>query len=362
MERHRWKNCAIYVGSEAKLEAPLKLLLKSIEGKMFPLLEYLGLSASEGSQPEDVGLPKFDMPKLTHLRLDATLTDRSPRKLFANLTQLNILGAHSTPTVFLGMLAKASATLQVLAIACTTFRVDGNPASLAPNLEFTLPRLTHVTLRSISYGDGGGHRLSIPAIICRAAPSLLDLSLGSLVDSPSYLASKGIILPTVRILRCETPSPWTREGIFAFPGLEMLQADEDATEGLNRAMETDLEAGTGCTAWPGLKVLVLGDVKESVLIAFVEHRTRVKHPLRTLIMKDDPLSNFSAATLARLEELKVDVFKRSDGGVAFQINDDWDNVGSYWDSERDKPILVPWKNSTTFYDQFDTAYEVCQSI
>ncbi|KIP11840.1 hypothetical protein PHLGIDRAFT_124517 [Phlebiopsis gigantea 11061_1 CR5-6] len=348
-ERHRWKNCAVYLGHQRSLT----LLLQSIEGKAFPRLEYFGLSPRILPAITNKTLPDFNTPQLMHLRIDSLpgITG-SPLKVFTHLTQLNISGAYSGVGIFLKMLRQASATLQSLTVGRTTFS-SGDDLALPSELTLTLPQLTHLTLSGIAYDTETIPNMTV--VLCRAATFLCDLSLGESADTPDSLAFEGLFLPTVRKLKSEMLPPRTRESILAFPGLVTLQAPNNCTEILARAIELDTEVGTGCTAWPELKTVVVEDVEEAELVDFVEHRAHVQHPLRTLVMKDSSLSKLSAQTMTILQKLKLNVLRRSDASAALQIDDGW--TSAYWDPAYDKPILVPWENSTAFYDQFRATEE-----
>lgn len=350
-ERYRWKNCAIHVDHEQNLS----LLLKSLERKTFLQLEYLRIMVPEDADPMD-RLPDFKAPKLLHLRTDS-IPDISKEygKILVNLTQLTIFNTSPNMGLFLKMLRQAAPTLQTLSLVKITFYQDDDPTILPAQLTLTLPHLTHLTLAEISYNED--NQPNMCAFICRAATSLLHLSIGKWADTPDDLASGGLILPTVRSLKCEISPPTTREAVLAFPNLEMLQVPRRITETFTRAMSIDAEAHTGgCMVLPELKTLVLNKLKEEEFLAFAEHRARTQHPLRTLVLKDTAFSKLTASTTARLWELKLQVFSRS--GAPFQVDEDWNALRSSWDETYDKPIMVPWENSTAFYDQFEFVDEV----
>lgn len=75
-EKHRWKNCSIYLGhQESTLE-----IISSLRGSQLLLLEYLGISVGDEDYP-NVGL-RIEAPNLTDIRTEGwSLVVREPHTL-----------------------------------------------------------------------------------------------------------------------------------------------------------------------------------------------------------------------------------------------------------------------------------------
>ncbi|GJE96301.1 hypothetical protein PsYK624_124950 [Phanerochaete sordida] len=349
-EKHRWKNCAMYLFHED----PARALLPSLQGRTFPRLEYLGIACYSSSPfPDEIDdiVLTLDAPNLIELRAK-TLPSicAAPSKLFSRLTELNLCGVECSVGQLMSALNETTGTLERFTLSDAMFVRTSHTSFPSP---MTFTKLSYLRLDGVVDSDIDGvpvpNRITCP-LIYRAAVVLKTLAADP--NAVEDLSRANVRLPTVKQLhllkgdRKKLPVALLR----TIPNIELLSTRPfwDLSPLLKASIEADRSSGS-CVSWPHLQSLLLWTLGRTFGI-FAQHRAHFGKPLKSCICRKDPV---------RLPSDILEIFQQV--GLDFESYDNaspetqalYDHTNQTWDEEVDKPIYTPWKGSYTFFDEFD---------
>ena len=315
-------------------------------------------------EPAFAGIPTMlaNAPRLAHLRVcNIPRVVLFQPTVLSNLTELYLNTRDLDMYMLMAALAPCSDSLVTLTLSSCRFFIRENQVPTA--FQFTSLR-TLILEDVVDKDDDEVPSPSLEFLFHRVKDSITTLRLGG-----DEFAARTLEDPDVRFLMAfvHTLQYYDMAGavdddvenssrlFFTVPYIQVLQAsDVDISLRLRHAIEVNNRyrpEGNGIAVWPSLHTLILSEVQEDALLAFIEYRAASARPLRTLILGDLSLLGFATETLERFRVLGLEVRRVSEMPLEIRQSMQPSPVFMPWDNDLGRPDFRPWDGSWAFEDE-----------